>query len=54
MFSDTGKLPAVDYIPQDKDHVMLKYKNDIVRISPSFLQKLVSCVISNYKLKREL
>lgn len=42
MFSDTGKLPAIDYIPQDKDHVLLKYKNDIVRISSIFLQKLVS------------
>ncbi|CAL8102082.1 unnamed protein product [Orchesella dallaii] len=40
VFSETGKLPAVEYIPHDKDLVALKYKNDVVRISSLFLQKL--------------
>jgi len=42
-FTDAGKLPVVEFMQQDRDHVLLKHKADVVRITTLFLQKLVRC-----------
>lgn len=33
--------PLVDYLQQDKDNVLIKHKNEPVRISLNYLHKLV-------------
>jgi hypothetical protein len=40
-FTDAGKLPTIEFMQQDRDHVLLKFKNDVVRLTTQYLQKLV-------------
>lgn len=40
-FTDAGKLPTIEFMQQDREHVLLKFKNDVVRLTTQYLQKLV-------------
>jgi hypothetical protein len=47
-FTDAGKLPTVEFMQHDREHVLLKHKTDVVRITTVFLQKLVSQNIAKW------
>jgi hypothetical protein len=46
----TEKFKTIEFVQQDRDHAILKYAGDPVRIATQYLQKLVRVLTTNYEL----